>query len=209
MTMPRAASPLVFAAALVAVASTASARPEKPRPVPGAVGLTMKEVPLRHACTPSFTQVKQTRRGDEPTFAAVLVYPRLTGLDMNPDNQARTKASLKKFDTWFRNLVTALEKAKRRQEQVFGDPSATPLAKVEAAARTALLFDHAAHLIESVEVPRNLRTMPEAVEVFCDTLVEKTEPLHDQAKAARTACAKFAAEEKLAEGWFTAVCSPR
>lgn len=197
-----------LAAVLLAVAATASARPAKPTPVPGAVGLVQREVPLRNACTPTFTEIKQTKRGDDPALVAALTFPRITGLDMDPANERRSKASLQKFNTWLTDLTKTMEKATKAQRAIISDPSSPPQAKVEAAARVAILLDHMARVLESAEVPRNLRAMPEAVDIFCDTLAEKTEALHAQANDARAACTRLATEAKLAPGWHTAVCTP-
>ncbi|MBZ0236536.1 MAG: hypothetical protein K8M05_29685, partial [Deltaproteobacteria bacterium] len=196
-----------FAATLLAVAATAGARPAKPTPVPGAVGLVQRDVPLRNACAATFTEIKKTKRGDDPAFVAALTHARLTGLDLNPANERRHKADLKKFETWFQNLTRTAEKATKAQYAIISDASSTPQAKVEAAARVAILLEHVALVIESSEIPRHVRATPEAAEVYCDTLAEKTEPLHEQARQARDACARLASEAKLAAGWHTAVCT--
>jgi hypothetical protein len=208
MNMPRPAAPLLLAVALAATAATASARPAPARLVPGSVGLTQKDVPLRNACTRTFTQVKKTRRGDAPAFAAAMTYPRITGLDMDPAKKARAKASLEKFDAWFQNLMKTMETATKAEHAILFNSATTPGAKVEAAARLSLLLDHAAVIIESSEVPKNIRTYEEAVDAYCDTLAEKTEPLRAQAKEARAACAKFAADAKLDDAWWVSVCTP-
>jgi hypothetical protein len=186
-------------------ASTAAAGPTL---VPGTVGLTQKEVPLRNACTKTFTQIKKTKRGDDPTLVAALTYPRITGLDMDPEKKARAKASLEKFDKWFVNLTKTMEAFTKKQYEVFGNTAATPAAKAEAAARLSIVLDQAALIIESSEVPKNIRGYDEAHVAYCDTLAEKTEPLRQQAKEAREACAKAIDGAKLAEGWFLAVCKP-
>jgi hypothetical protein len=212
MTMPRTSSPLLLAVVVTFVvhglAATAHARPEPPKLVPGTVGLTQKEVPLRNACTPTFNQIKKTRRGDDPAFVVAMTYPRITGLDMDPAKKARAKASLARFDRWFQDLMKTMDTATKAQHAILGDLAATPQIKVEAAARIALLLDQAALIIESAEVPRNVRAYPEAVEVFCDTLAEKTAPLREQARQARDQCGKVVADARLTAGWFLAVCEP-
>src|SRR5687767_1516617 len=120
MSMPRNASPLALAAAVIATAATAAARPAPPRLVPGSVGLTQKEVPLRNACTPTYIQVKKTKRGDDPALVAAFTYPRITGLDMDPGNQRRAKASLEKFNKWFVNLTKTMETATKAQYAILG-----------------------------------------------------------------------------------------
>jgi hypothetical protein len=153
MNMPRSSSPVVLAVALVATAATATARPEKPKPVPGTVGLTMREVPLRNSCTKTFNEIRKAKRGDDAAFVAAMTYPRITGLDMDPEKKARTKASVEKFDKWFKNLVKTMETATKTQHAIVGDAAATPAAKIEAAARISLLLDQMALIIESSEVP--------------------------------------------------------
>jgi hypothetical protein len=205
--MPRNSSPLLLAAAFVATAATATARPAPPQPVPGTVGLTMKEVPIRNSCSKTFVQVKKVKPGDDPALIAVLTHPRITGLDMDPEKKARTKASLEKFNHWFQTLTTKLETANAAQQKLFAEAT-TPAAKAEAAARMSFVLDQSAHLIEAAEIPVNIRKMPEAAEVYCDTLFEKTEPLRAKAKEAREACAKVITDSKLTDGWFLAVCTP-
>lgn len=189
---------------LAVLASTAAAGPTL---VPGTVGLTKKEVSLRNSCTKTFTQVKKARRGDEPAFVAAMTYPRITGLDMDPKKEARAKASLEKFNKWLTKLLETSETAIKVQRAVFDDPAATPTAKVEAAARMSLLYDQTANIIDAAEVPKNVRAYEEAVHAFCDTLFEKTDAIRQQAKDARAACAKAAADSKLGDAWFVPVCA--
>ena len=206
--MHRARSLLVLAT-LVAVAVAATAQPAKPKLVTGTVGLTAKEVPLRNACTKTFSQIKKTKRGDDPALVAALTYPRITGLDFDPKNERRAAASKKKFEDWFVKLTKTVEVVTTAQRAAFlDDKAATPQVRAESAARLSIVLDQAALIIESSEIPVNIRTITEASEVYCDMLFEKTEPLRAQAKLARESCGHLAGTAKLTEGWFLAVCTP-
>jgi hypothetical protein len=194
-----------FAGSALAAMSIANAGPAL---MPGSVGLTQKEVPLRNACTKTFAQIKKVKRGDDPAYVAALTYPRITGLDFDPAKKGRSEASRKKFDAWFQKLMKTTEAATKVQRKVFDDTAATPAAKIEAAARMSILLDQMALIIESSEVPRNIRSTQETVDIYCDTLAEKTEPLRAQAKEARAVCAKAASDAKLGDAWWVSVCSP-
>jgi len=198
-----------IAAALVAVAlstpATAAARPAT-SPLPGSVGLSQQDVPVKNACAPTFRSIKKVKAGDAPTFVVAMTHPRLAGLDMDPDRPARAKASLKRFDAWFKLLTQRFTDARTVQERAFFAPTATPQAKAEAAARMVLLLEQAAMLIDSVEIPANVRKLPEAADVFCATLAEQAEPLRAKTTEARQACARIIVDATLPEGWWTPVC---
>lgn len=195
---------LVVAAVLV-TATTASAGPATP--APGTVGLTRREIPLRDACASSWVKYAVKKRGDETKLVAALTWPRITGLDFDPGRKGRAQASLKKFETWFRGLDQAYRDAAAVQTAIITDTAATPTAKVEAVARIVLLTDQMAGVIRASEHPRNIRAYPEAVEVFCDTLDEKIQPIEEQAKQARDKCNQIIAGGATGAGWWTAVCA--
>lgn len=208
MNTPGHASPLLVAAGLVvigAIGATATARPAA-RPVPGTVGMTVREVPIRNACTATFHEYKKVKRGDDPLLVAALTHPRIFKLDFDPAHEARAKASAKRFETWFKQLEEKLTAVNAAQEKVFTDAAATPEAKAGAAARIHMVMDQGALLLDTIEIPAHIRKMPEAKDVFCDTLAEKADLIRLKGEEARAACAKVIVDASLAPAWFTPVC---
>jgi hypothetical protein len=61
-------------------------------------------------------------------------------------------------------------------------------------------------LIESPAMPPSLRKNPEAVDIFCDRMLEVAEPLRAQAKDARAACARAIADHAVPAGWWSDLC---
>lgn len=207
MPTPAARATVAAAATIVAlVAAPRRAAADAPRPLAGSVGLVQKETAVRNACVGSFRTIKKVKRGDDPAFVAAMTYPRAKPLDIDPANQVRARASLKRFETWFKGLEKQFTTARKVQETVGFAPGATPQAKVEAAARISILIDQAAMLLEAVEMPAHIRKDAEGRDVFCDTMLERAEPLRKHAAEARGACARAIAESSLAPGWWTEVC---
>ncbi len=205
MTTPRSLSPLLLAATVVASGAIASAGPAA-RPVPGTIGMTVREVTLRNTCTATFHAYKVAKRGDDPLLVAALTHPRILKLDFDPAHEARAKASTKRFDAWFKQLEAKLTAFNTAQEKVFADAAATPQAKAEAAARIHMVMDQGALLLDTIEIPAHIRKLPEAKAVFCDTLAEKADLIRLKGEEARGACAKVIVDAKLAPAWFTPVC---
>jgi hypothetical protein len=192
----------------LSLAALTSAAAAGPALVPGTVGLTQKEVPLRNACTKTFTQIKKAKRGDDAAFAAALTHPRITGLDFDPGHKARAEASKKRFEKWLTDLQGKMEVVQKAQQAVFLDAASTPQMKAEAAARIALMIDQGALVIASSEIPPNIRKIPDAVDAYCDMLDDRVEPMRAKAQEARDACNKVITDGKLTDGWFIVVCTP-
>jgi len=176
--------------------------------LPGTVGLSQKDVPVRNACGGAFRSIKQVKKGDAATFVVAMTHARLTGLDMDPARPARAKVRLKPFGAWFKPLAQRFGAGRKVQERAIFDPAATAQTKAEAAARMVLLLEQAALLIDTVEIPANVRKLPETADAFCDTLDEHAEPLRNNAAEARQACARIIADGALPVGWWTPVCLP-
>ncbi len=184
-------SPAMFTLALLATVATASARPAlgPAQPVPGTAGITVRDVPLEHACLPTFHVYAQVKRGDDPALVAALTYPRLTGLDFDKDDSARSAASARRMKTWLDELQQRTSAATRTQQAIIADPASTPAQRAAAASRSARVLDHMADLLESVEVPASIRDIEETRDVYCDTLADHAYVLRDRADEARAAAA--------------------
>lgn len=207
LTLALAAAPAVAVAQPAAAPAPAPAAARgKTTPVPGAPGLTQRDVPIRNACATSFRVIKRVRAGDDPALVAALTHVRLTGLDLAPDDPARARESLKRFQTWLDLARKRADAAVKVQTAAFTADGATARTRVEAAARVALVHDQLARLLGAVEIPANIRGMPEAVTVYCDTLAEQIEPLRARADEARGACAKAMIDGAVGPGWWSAVC---
>jgi hypothetical protein len=147
------------------------------------------------------------KRGDDPAMVAALTYPRISGLEFDPAKGSKVvQASMRKFETWLKNLHTEFDAARKVQEQVVFADGTTAQAKVEAVARMAILLDQAVMLIESPAMPASLRKTPEAVDIFCDRMLEVAEPIRAQAKDARAACARTIADHAVPAGWWSDIC---
>lgn len=200
-----AASIAATVAASIAAPGAAAAPGE--RPVPGTVGLVVREAPVKDACAPTIRIVRQVKRGDDRALVAMLTFARITGLDVGSRDTSRSRADGQRFQRWTQELVRRMEAATRAQEQVAARAGAPPADRVVAAARIAQIMDHAAHLLGSLEVPRSLRAMPDAVTIYCEQLTQYADAMRQRADDARDLCRKTAADHQLPPGWWTPVCA--
>lgn len=199
---------LVVAAVLALASSPVVAAP-KDQPLPGFNGLSYRDVEVRGGCTDSVRVVKRTKKVDDPELVTLLTWPRITGLDFSPDNDARMKTSLKRFQEWFQKLQKQATKVKDRQAAIARDATRPPVARVEAVARLVLAEEQVVDLLLGIEVPRHLRKDPEMVDTYCDVLSENTEPIEAEIEQTRAFCQKLTADNGVGLGWWTTVCAPK
>ncbi|MBK7192880.1 MAG: hypothetical protein IPH80_10400 [Myxococcales bacterium] len=197
--------PRYLAAATLLIAGIANAAPPPSTPVPGTVGLRQRTVAVRDACVASTTVITQVRPGDAPALVAALTLKPIRGLDLDPSNQRRATAALRKFQTWLehgRATATAAVTA----ERAAASNATRPVDRVEAMARTVQISARYAEVLRSSEIPTNVRAFPEAIEAYCAAMAEQADALDAQAAAARQACADAAAH--ILPGWWTPICTP-
>ena len=203
---------LRWVAVLGCLVAATPARAEKPqpRPLPGFTGLVYRDLTLRDGCVKQTRVVRKLRTGDDAALVTLLTYPRLTGLDFSPDDSARRTASLRRFEAWFRGLVDQGRKVTERQLVFARDPGRTAAARVEAVARLIVVQEQMVALIQGIDVPATLRKSAygaEAVDAFCDKMLEQAEPLAARVTELRGLCQKLIADEQVGTGWWTPVCA--
>lgn len=137
----------------------------------------------------------------EVDFEQFLSYKFPAGLDFNPQNAAKAKKSLKRFEEWFTNKTKAGAAATKKFEELIfkvGEPANA----IAGAARIGQIQQNFSDALFTAEIPNDVRTGPfadEAVEIYCDTLMEKAEPLEAKSLEAFGACLR----ESTERGWFS------
>jgi TolA-binding protein len=122
----------------------------------------------------------------EPAYETYVGLAFPTNLNFDPKNESVRKKSLKRFDEWYakkdgnsKDLAT-----RYRGAMSVGDPSFA----IAAAARIGQVAQNASDALFTAEIPSNIRAYEEAVEVYCDTLMDKAEPLEAFTVDAFTTC---------------------
>jgi hypothetical protein len=194
-----------------AKASVLDTLPFASGPLPGAPGLVIKTRPSTKHCggTAISATVKKSRSisAPDPELAAVFVLAFPTKLDFDPKNADRRRASLKKFDAWFEAFTRASTAANEHYSAIVRDPARAPADRIAAAARVTLAARWAAHVIARAPIPAAVAKIPEAAEIYCDTLLDKGEPLSAFADDAARACRDLVTSTSAGDGWWTAVCA--
>ncbi len=127
-----------------------------------------------------------------------LAFP--TNLDFDPRQPAVAKKSLARFDAWFADKEAAGKRAAEKLASVL--ELRDNAASIAAVARLGQVAQNFADSLFTAEIPKDLRTGPFAedkVEAYCDTLMERAEPLADRAVAAFGTCL----DESTKRGWFS------
>lgn len=180
-------------------------------PLPGAPTIVIKAKPAKDYCggVALSAKIKKSKKLSAPDkeLAAVFALSFPTGLDFDPSHALASKNSTKKFDAWFKKFSDASQAAADRYSKVIGDSTA-PLDRVIGAARQAQVAQWSAHIIARGQVPKSVAKYPDAVDIYCDTLEDKAEPLLAFAIEAATRCRDLAASANVGAGWWDAVCAP-
>lgn len=198
---------MVGAASLARAPSTAAA--DKDRPLPGFAGLTYRDVALKHGCVEHVRVVKRTRKVDDPELVALLTYPRVTGLDFDPDDPVKQRTSTRRLQEWLQRITDQARKVRDRQGAIIADKTRPALARVEAAARLVQAQQQMVELLAGIEVPPSVRKLPEAEEAFCDAMDAQIQPVERMADEVRTYCRQLVVDTKVGTGWWTDVCAER
>ena len=131
----------------------------------------------------------------ERAFEAYLAVVFPANLDFDPGHPAVAAASHARFARFMADKERLGAAARQAYEAVAATRDAATM--IAAVARRGQIAQHAADVLYTAEVPRNLRPHAEAVEVYCDTLMERADPL---AQATITAFGVFL-EQARALGW--------
>ncbi|HEX5062975.1 MAG TPA: hypothetical protein VFV99_26555 [Kofleriaceae bacterium] len=153
------------------------------------------------------TRSKSVAKDDEPLAAVYkLEFPKGLSFDPDPKNDTKRKASLKKVDELITQLTLVGGDARKFYEQKFTSDNALAT-KAVAAARLAQVYQRLASTLARAEIPLDVRTgdfVHDKIEAFCDSLLDKAEPIAALAEQAATACAEKA--KSVDEGWWNEVC---
>jgi len=122
----------------------------------------------------------------EPAYESYLSTAFPANLNFDPKNESIRKKSLKRFDDWYAKKDSTSKDLATRYKAVMavGDASFA----IAAAARIGQVAQNASDALFTAEIPTNIRAYEEAVEVYCDTLMDKAEPLEGFTIDAFTAC---------------------
>ena len=145
---------------------------------------------------------------DEPLAAVYeLAFP--AGLDFSAERPAAKDASTARIQQFLEDL-TAVAGVARSSYEALATGGSDAQAKVTAMARLAQSYRRIASTLMRAEVPLDVRGGEFADDkraAYCDTLATQGESFLDLADQVAAACAKVAADAKLAAGWWTAVCA--
>lgn len=179
-------------------------------PLPGAPTIVIKAKPAKTYCggvalSAKIKKSKKLQPADKE-LAAVFALSFPTGLDFDPSHEFASTKSAKKFDAWYTKFNDATTDAAKHYGEVLSASSA-PMDRVIAAARVVQVVRWSAQVIARGQIAKHIAKYPEAVDIYCDTLEDKAEPLEAFAQDAVQQCRRLAADAKL-EGWWDQVCVP-
>jgi tetratricopeptide (TPR) repeat protein len=122
----------------------------------------------------------------EPAYEAYLGRAFPANLDFDARRPAQAKRSRARFDAWLADKDAAGKALAVAYKEVIaiGEPTHA----VAAAARIGQVAQDASQALTTAPIPTELRRFPEAVELYCDVLGDKTEALDALTVDAFTAC---------------------
>jgi TolA-binding protein len=137
----------------------------------------------------------------EIDYEEFLSYKFPANLDFNKKNPTKAKKSLQRFTEWFTNKTKTGEAARTKYEKLIFTIK-DPAHAIAAAARVGQISQNFSDALFTAAIPEDVRTGPyadDAVEIYCDTLTEKAEPLEAKSLEAFGACLGVSTEL----GWFS------
>jgi hypothetical protein len=177
--------------------------------VPGLAGFSIKRKADAKRCGGFAIVTKRAKKvaKADALLAAVYKLEFPTGLSFDPDPQqtAKREASMLKFNKFLEEMTAVGTDARKHYEKQLAEGDATT--KVAAAARMAQVYLRLASLLGRAEIPADVRSgdfADDKIEVFCDTLVEKAEPIQALGEQAMSFCAEKA--KAVAPGWWNEIC---
>ncbi len=121
-----------------------------------------------------------------------------TNLNFDPAKKAEAEKSLKRFDAWFKEKDTLrLSVGGQYAKLIFEIKD--PQNGIAGAARIGQITQNFSDALYTAEIPENIRKYEEAVDIYCDTLDTKAEPLENTSIEAFGACLKTSTDF----GWFS------
>lgn len=119
-------------------------------------------------------------------------------LNFDPAKKAEAEKSLKRFDAWFKEKESTGAKASAVYSKLIFEIK-EPQNAIAAAARIGQLSQNFSDALYTAEIPENIRKYEEAVDIYCETLEAKAEPLENTSLDAFSACLKTSTDF----GWFS------
>jgi len=120
------------------------------------------------------------------------------GMNFDPEKKAEAAKSLKRFEDWYKEKEKLGGKASQQyQDLVF--KTKEPANAIAAAARFGQISQNFSDALFTAEIPTNIRAYEEAVDIYCDTLTDKADPLEAASLAGFGACLKASTDF----GWFS------
>ncbi len=126
------------------------------------------------------------------------------GLDFSSKNAKRKKDSEKRFTDWIastKRLATELNASYGELKD--SSPSKGPY-HVAATARAAQVSLRFAHLLQTAEIPKSVRSPPygqDGINAYCSALTTAAEPLEDAATSALVFCLDLSSKHEQAGRW--------
>jgi TolA-binding protein len=135
----------------------------------------------------------------EPAYESYLGIAFPANLNFDPKDEGVKKKSMKRFDEWYaKKDNTSKDLAERYTAvQKIGDASFA----IAAAARIGQVAQNASDALFTAEIPENIRKYEEAAEIYCDTLMDKAEPLEAFTIQYFTACIEKSTEFGYFSEW--------
>jgi hypothetical protein len=180
-------------------------------PLPGAPTIVIKAKASKSYCggVALSAKVKKSKKLSpaDKELAAVFAISFPKGLDFDPSHELAQKESTKKFDAWYGKFKAASIAAGARYFAIMRDTNAAPLDKVVAAARIVQVSRWSSQVIARGQIAKSVAKYPEAIDIYCQALEDKAEPLEAGAQDEAEHCRRLAAAANV-EGWWDEVCAP-
>ncbi|KAB2911035.1 MAG: hypothetical protein F9K40_01495 [Kofleriaceae bacterium] len=119
-------------------------------------------------------------------------------LNFDPAKKAEAEKSLKRFDSWFKEKEKLGGAAAGQYSKLIFDIK-EPQNAIAGAARIGQVSQNFSDALYTAEIPENIRKYEEAVDIYCETLEAKAEPLENTSLDAFSACLKTSTDF----GWFS------
>jgi tetratricopeptide (TPR) repeat protein len=135
----------------------------------------------------------------EPAYEEYLGIAFPANLNFDPKDEGLKKKSMKRFDEWYAKKDNNSKSLAERYTAVqkIGDASFA----IAAAARIGQVAQNASDALFTAEIPENIRKYEEAAEIYCDTLMDKAEPLENFTIQYFTACIEKSTEYGYFSEW--------
>lgn len=126
----------------------------------------------------------------ETALATFLAIELPTGLSFSAETPSLRKRSEARFKEFLKEADEAAAQASEAYASIINRNPAADI-KLAATAQTARIQIHYAQLIDSIEIPLDVRTGPfaaDSIDAFCDEMHKKTKPIAERGRKAAQSC---------------------